>query len=231
MCPACKAEVATVARACRFCRATLRWDGGVPTVEHPQLHAIGAPLLSRDFRREPLPGTRELSGTFPGLRWHATAAGAETSIERSKIRHWTFAARMRDTFVRTFVTAHDANAKVGVVLRRESLDAHFTQYLVQLHPGRQAIMVAREWEGPKSTRATSLADESVHRAIVGPGQPNEIAVAAYGGSIQVWVNHVAVVAIYDSALGIGATGLVFSATEDGDARATFASIEVGAVSA
>jgi hypothetical protein len=232
-CPvaACKAVLVAGVRVCPFCRVTLVWDGKKPAVDHPKLGTGGAAILARDLSREPMPGRQTLEEQHIYRSWRATAAGAEVWMQGvTNTEFFVFPLRMRDAVVRTTWTARDDLAIGGVVFRRERLGNCYTQYLVTVRPGIQHVTISREVTGidDKRLSSTTFVDTAC-KAVAPAGSPNEVAVAAYGGSIQLWINHTLAAAVYDPTLGIGAVGLMFRSFYD-EARATFASIEIATVS-
>lgn len=206
-CPACKVPLTTGSASCRFCRVAVRWDASVPIIVHPDLRA-GAAICSIDLRREAFPGEQERV-TLETFTAERTPHGAKVWLSADRARTFpVWGVRMRDQSVRTRWTAHDPGVYGGVVARREPIGKAYTTYAFQVRPEDRVFRLVRT-RGGSMVECTAIVDWTPSSAVAPTGHPNELVLAARGGSLQGWVNGVGVTAVHDHSFGIGAPGLIF----------------------
>ncbi len=225
-CPACKAPLPTGSRSCRFCRVALRWDASGPTIVHPDLRA-SALICSIDLRRDTLPG-EQARVSLETLTVERTSLGAKVWLGADRARTFPlWGVRLRDQSVRTRWTAHGAGVYGGVVARREPIGKAYTTYAFQVRPDDRTFRLVRT-RGGSVVECTPIVDWTPSAAVAPTGSPNELVLAARGGSLQGWVNGVGVTAVHDQSFGIGTPGLIFETSRAPAAggTATFEGLEV-----
>lgn len=225
-CPACTAPVPADSTSCRFCRVALRFDASGPVIVHPELRA-GSSICSIDLRHDTLPG-EQARIDLETLRVERTPLGAKVWLAADRARTFpVWGVRMRDQSVRTRWTAHDAGVYGGVVARREPIGKAFTTYAFQVRPSDRVFRLVRT-RGGSIVECTAIVDWTPSEAVAPTGSPNELVLAARGGSLQGWVNGVGVTAVHDQSFGIGTPGLIFEtspAPKEGGC-ATFEGLEI-----
>lgn len=227
-CPVCGEQIAAPVRACRWCRAPMRWYGPTAAqIEHPPLAGI-VPIVTNELASQPI-ADEPRTAKKDGIAWSPSPYGSTIALAADRVYHFLYGAmRMRDTAVRVVFSAHDKLGTLGVVVRRERLDDHYTEYRCDVTPGAQTIGWKRVAGGKDGATAAELAPPRPFAAVAPPGARNELIVAAYGASLQAWINGQHALAFHDATYGIGVPGFALL-SKGGATQMTVQVVEIGMI--
>jgi hypothetical protein len=203
---------------------------------HPVLPSIrpGNVIAAHDFSCMPLPGLAGRDKKWDdGDSMQGVANGIMVTVMTGLRWFNQPFLRIRDTCVRAAVDVYDADTRVRVVARRQSVGTAAVWYEVGLTPHDKNFRLARLFTSPDRTDSTSLKGPLEHPVVAPLGGTNVIELRVQGPTLQALVNEQEVAAVHDPSLGIGgiAIGLGTLASDKSAKRALFRWFEIREVMA
>lgn len=215
--------------ACDWCAVRLGYDGyGKP---YPMLPPIrpGGVVAIHDFSHVPLPGCTTRDKTWDdGDSMAGTSQGVVLTLLWGLRWFNQPFLRMRDVCVRAAVDTYDAELRVRVVARKQTVGSASLWYELGVTATDRQYRLARLFTSDERTDSTSLQGPVAHDAVAPTSGTNVLELRTQGPTLETWINGVQLGSVHDAALGIGGVALGLGVVGDGKRprRALFRWLEI-----